>query len=518
MPVLTDKKQFVQYILFVLVLIVLLNAVARSLFWRVDITDRGMYSLSQSSRAVVGSLDDRLVVKAFYSDDVPGAYAGQRRYLQDMLQEYEAYSNGHFHFEFVSPDKDEDLQKEARNYQIPPVQMQAVENDKIEVRNVYMGLAFLYQGKKETIPVVQSTQGLEYNITATIRKISAQQLKSVGIISEESEEVTTQGLRQFLEQVYSVRTLTLSGPVPEDIAVLIMNGRSDSLSLNELYHLDQFLLRGGRIFLAQGRVKDMWQQGFAMDIRSNMFGFLKHHGIDIHPDLITDKKCTPIQIQTQQGPFLVRNAVEYPLFPMIERFNDTHPITNRLTLARVFFVNEVGPVSGSAKRFEPLLLTSDKTGSIQGPFYQISPMQNPMMHVFPFPSKVVAALVEGAGSSYFEDSVGYSNRPGFIRASEDVRMIVVTDNQFFNDKRAGGIEENAAFILNAIDFLSGDQELISIRAKDVTVRPLTDVPDGLRQTLKWLNTVLPPLLIVGYGLMRWRNNRIKRKILEQVYG
>lgn len=51
--------------------------------------------------------------------------------------------------------------------------MRVVENDKFEVREVYMGLVFHYMDKTETIPVVQNTQGVEYDITSTLKKISS---------------------------------------------------------------------------------------------------------------------------------------------------------------------------------------------------------------------------------------------------------------------------------------------------------------------------------------------------------
>lgn len=518
MPSITTKNQFVNYLLLLVSILVILNIVARTLFVRVDLTDRKMYSLSESSRDVIGKLEDRLVAKVFFSSDIPGTYANQKRYLQDILEEYQAYSGGRFRFEFISPDKDEKLQKQAQEYNIPPVQMQAIENDKMEVRNVYMGLVFLYNDKKETIPVLQTTQGLEYNLTATVKKITAASLKSVGMVSVENEEVSVQGLRQFLEQIYSIQTVTLATPVPSNIMTLVMNGVRDSLKAEELFHLDQFLMRGGRLFLAQGRIHDMWQQGFAMDIRSNIFTFLEHYGIGIGHELLIDNACTQIQVQSQQGPFLVRNAIDYPPFPMIQRFNTTHALTRDLTVARLFFVSEVTPVQPGGLSFEPLMYTSDKTGALQGPFYQISPMQNPMMKVFPFSSKVVAGIVEGTASSFFKDSAVFAARSGFIGTTSDLHMVIVTDNQFFNDKRAGGIPENATFILNTVDYLCGDEELITIRAKDVTQRPLAELSDGARQSIKWINVALPAFLIVGFGLVRWRINRNRRKVLEEIYG
>ncbi|RKY52296.1 MAG: hypothetical protein DRP89_07910, partial [Candidatus Neomarinimicrobiota bacterium] len=74
------------------------------------------------------------------------------------------------------------------------------------------------------------------------------------------------------------------------------------------------------------------------------------------------------------------------------------------------------------------------------------------------------------------------------------------------------------FILNGIDYLSGDRELLEIRSRGVTARPLDQLSDGTRRFWKWLNILLPALLVVFLGLYRWKRNSDKRKILEEVYG
>lgn len=513
----SNKNQFVRYFLLIAGILVVLNMVSRTLFFRWDATDSKMYSLSDASREVIRKLDDQLVAKVYFSGNMPGAYANSRRYLQDLLEEYQAFSDGRFRFEFLDPAEDTKAQEQARNYNIPPVQLQAIENDKMEIKNVYMGLVFLYHDKKETIPVIQTTQGLEYNLTATIKKITATNLKTVGIISEENEEITTQNLSRFLEQLYTIQRVNLSTDIPSEIQAIMMNGVSDSLKSDELYHLDQFVMRGGQLFIAQGSVKDFLQQGFATEIRSNVFLWLEHYGVKIGKELLTDARCSQIQIQTQQGPFVFRNAIDYPVFPLIQKFNTDHLITKGLTQARVFFVSELSQTEGVKTTFTPLMFTSDKTGVLPGPFFQIQPNQNPMMQAFAFPSKCVAGLIEGTMTSFFAGDSVYSHKSGFIPVNNSGRILIITDNQFFNDRRGGGVEENTEWILNAVDYLTGDQELIAIRARDVTLRPLQDVSETARKTLKWINIILPAVLIVLLGLYRWKRNRDRRKLLEELY-
>jgi len=296
-----NKKQFALFIVLLAVILILVNIISRSLFFRWDLTRGNIYSLSESSKSIVNQLDDRMTARVFFSKDLPGEYVNSRRYLQDILEEYRAYSNGNFHFEFVNPDDNEKAKQEASGYRIPPVQLRVLENDKLEIKNVYMGLVLLYRDKKEVLPVIQTTEGLEYDLTAAIKKMLAKDLKSIGLIAGKGEGVQTNQLTQFLNQTYRVRPAFLNKPVPLDIDLILMNGVMDSLSMDELYHLDQFLMRGGKLFLSQARQEAKVQEGMAESISSNIFSFLEHYGLTINPDIVIDKLCSQIQIQQCRG-------------------------------------------------------------------------------------------------------------------------------------------------------------------------------------------------------------------------
>ncbi len=537
MASISNKKQFLLYIVLIAAILVVFNMVGRALFFRLDLTQNRMYSLSNSSKQIIEKIEDRMVAKVYFSKDLPGQYANSRRYLQDLLEEYQAYSHGQFHFEFINPDENKDTQTEAQGYGIPPVQLQVVENDKLEIKNVYMGMVLLYNDRKESIPVIQTSEGLEYNLTTAIKKVAQTDMKTVGIVSPEKESVSMDRLQKQLSQTYRTRMVNLDNSIPMDISTLVMNGWQDSVAVERLYQLDQFLLRGGKLFLGQGRIQDFLQEGFAAEIESNVFPFLEHYGLWIGKDLLIDRDCGQIQVQQRHGFFSFANAIAYPPFPVVHNFNAENIIVKNLEQLRVFFVNEITPAD-SAMQFVPLLKTSQKTGSIasgmvprQSPMqgysmdqgYNITPhipnaqMQNPAMQSFPLESKVIGALVSGAKRSYFADDPEFSSRDSFLERGT-VEILLVSDNEFFSDQRGGGIPENTDFILNSVDYLAGDQELVEIRSRGVTARPLDQLPDGARRFWKWFNILMPAFLVILLGLLRWKRNVDKRKLLEEVYG
>lgn len=535
MAQITNKKHFILSVVLLAAILIVINMISRSLFFRWDMTRGNVYSLSESSKTVIGQLDDRMTARVFFSEDLPGEYVNSRRFLQDILEEYRAYSGGNFHFEFVNPDDNEKARQEASSYQIPPVQLRVIENDKLEIKNVYMGLVLLYRDKKEVLPVIQTTEGLEYDLTAAMKKMLAKNLKTIGLIAGDGEDVSTRQLIQFLNKTYQVRPASFKSPISRNVELILMNGVLDSLSMDELYHLDQFLMRGGKLFLSQARQEARVQEGIAESVASNIYSFLEHYGLNIHPDIVIDKVCSQIQIEQQQGVFSFRNAVDYPAIPMIRNFNEENPIVSGLDRIRVFFPHEITSEPGKGD-FTPLMWTSKNSGtlsegyvptpSMEGNYslrhgYNIYPLENRQMKKFDKEAMTVAGLRSGLAESFFKDSTAYNSRDDFLAHSEDVNILLITDNRFFDDNRGAGVQENMTFILNAADVLAGDEELVSIRNRGIKVRPLKAevlASESAKNTWKWVNIILPSLLVILLGIIMAGRNRQKRRKLEEYYG
>ena len=107
------KTNWLNLIIFVAI-IVLVNLVSITIFTRMDLSKGKIYSLSKSSKEAVRNLEDRLVVKAYFSKNLPGEFADARRFANDLLSEYQAYSRGKLRFEFLDPKDENRLKEEAR--------------------------------------------------------------------------------------------------------------------------------------------------------------------------------------------------------------------------------------------------------------------------------------------------------------------------------------------------------------------------------------------------------------------
>ncbi len=163
-----------------LAVVVLINIVGTTLLLRFDLTKEKVYSISKASRRVVSTLSEPLTINVFFTKNLPAPHNNTERYLHDLLQEYSNYANPYFNYRFydVSPEEG-DISKEAkenqtlaRNYGIPPVQLQAIEKDEVKFQKAYMGLVLIHGDLMERIPTITSIQGLEYRLTMAMQKLN----------------------------------------------------------------------------------------------------------------------------------------------------------------------------------------------------------------------------------------------------------------------------------------------------------------------------------------------------------
>ncbi len=173
------KEHYLKFILYIAV-IVLVNIVGLTLFFRADLTKNGIYSLSDASIEAVATLSEPLSINVFFSNNLPAPHNNTERYLRDLMVEYAANAGRLFNYTFYNVSSEQgDLTKQAgdnreiaKNFGIQPVQIRVMENDEIKFKNAYMGLVIVHGDLIEKIPAITSTDGLEYQLTTAIQKLN----------------------------------------------------------------------------------------------------------------------------------------------------------------------------------------------------------------------------------------------------------------------------------------------------------------------------------------------------------
>ena len=75
-----NKNSFIIFLSALLVGLILLNLTSRDIYHRFDLTDNKKFSLSSSSDSILAKLDDRLTIKVYFSDELPGDLGNTRRF------------------------------------------------------------------------------------------------------------------------------------------------------------------------------------------------------------------------------------------------------------------------------------------------------------------------------------------------------------------------------------------------------------------------------------------------------
>ena len=537
-------------LLIFLAAVIILNLISLNLFFRLDFSKGRVYSLSPSSKATVRQLEDRMIVKAYFTEKLPPQFASIRRYTRDILEEYKTASNGKFRYEFINPTDENKLKEEAQRSGVPPVNVQVRENDRIEVREAFLGLVFHYNGKTETIPLVQETRGLEYEITKAINKIAAIDRNRVAFFGLTPDVPEDPWMRLFMQnqdryqhaketirQNYELIEANLNDPIPADVKTLVFTGVVDSLSTHQIYNIDQFLMRGNNILLFQDRAMTDLQNQTAFTIHSNIFDLLSHYGIYIHDNLVMDVNSAQINMQTRQGIFTVNTPVQYPFFPISNTVNQEQPIVSQLSQLQFLFVSEIeSSYTPPDVNFTPLIFSSDQSATSPGPNYNIGIHQfmerNNYINRLREGRKVLSALYEGKFSSYFrQGDPGFGS--GFISETNNGKIIVLPSMDFISSTGAAQNPSNMNFLMNAIDYLSDNQALIALRSREVINKPLQiekivniagldpieaeKKMNKTRNSVKYTNIVLPSLLLVAFGLIKIRAEKIRRKRIKEIY-
>ena len=558
----TIKQQAIIEFMIFIALVLVINVISSFLFTRIDFTKEKRFSLSDASKNIAADLKDVVLFKIYLEGDFPSGFKRLRNATKELLDEFRAYSNGNIQYEFINPSADpnpkvrNDIYQQLSSQGLEPTNLQVQAEDGSTQKIIFPGALANYQGKQVALQLLQnqvgispeavlnnSVQNLEYGIANAIRKVTTKEKPAIAFIYGHGE-IDTLHIGDILadfRQTYDVRLIDLVRSIPEDLTMfkaVIVADPQTAWDEKGKFKMDQYLMNGGRILWVMDEMNaemDSMYEGntlaFAKDL--NLDDQLFTYGVRINQDLVQDLNCLPIPIitgridgkpQQQLLPWLY-----YPL--LIPSSNN--PIVHNLDGIACQFASTIDTFKSEGTTKTVLLHTSAYTKVLNGPVrVSLSIMGiQPNPEQFNKPKKPIAVLVEGNFKSVFTNRLTPTMLKSIKFTDKSLKpskMIVVSDGNIIEnyvakkdtliyplgyDRFTNQTFANKKFIQNAVDYLTDDSGLITVRSKELKLR-LLDKAKVKAEKLQWqlINMVVPIVSVIIFGLIYYRLRKRKYAI------
>lgn len=502
------------------------HSIGRSL--RLDITDQKLYTLSEGSKAIVGSLNQPVKIKLFYTKTAAMKGPDNIRffnnyyvYVRAILDEYIRAAKGNIQLEVIDPRPFSDEEEAAIRHGLKRFRLS-------EEENFFFGMVLETPfGVEKKIEFFSPDRQnfIEYDISYLIDTAMTRDKKRLGIISSiqvmgdvgyMAQMMAAQGrqprkpwgLVRHLQQTYQVNQLETEIDEIKDTDILLVIHPKD-LSEKTRFAIDQYVLKGGRtiVFLDPYAVVDqadpmMMRSGQMPTSSSSLPGLLKAWGLEMPQGTFAGDLSLPAPGGASQVMIAIMS-----LGRNNKNFNPDSVITANLNQVNVFFPGvliETAEVPEGVT-LTPLLMTSERGNSWQASSFELmrpnfeeltkkfTPGDKPVVMGYQVTGKLKSAFPDGIEvpdesadtpadeNGKIEDKT--KTVTGLTEATEDCAVVVFADVDFITDTVAyrtnifgiSIVGDNAALVLNSIEDLSGSSNLISIRSRGNFKRPFTAV-------------------------------------------
>lgn len=547
-------RQLTVQLAIAILIVFFLNLLGGRFFTRFDLTEEGRYSLTDLSRETMDSLDYPVFIRVYMEGDLPTDFKRLQDGIRTTLMELKVYSNDNLDFEFVDPNQNPELANQFMQAGISPMPVQ-VRVSATETKQVYIfpiGIV-KYKDEEEIIDFVKGAylayerridfdkaeQDLEYKIVSAIRRLKQENKKLLGVLRGHGEisEVLMSDLFNDLDDFYHIVPIeTKNGEaISPSVNVLMVLQPDSALSERDKYEIDQYIMRGGNVLWAldyQVVNMDLYERRSTMtQFRElNLDDMFLRYGFKINYDLIQDVSCEQIKVvqQTQYGPQF--SSRPWLFHPVVYQFPE-HPVTRNVDAVLLRNVSTIDTIHQDGVKKTLILESSDMSRTVEGQqFIDVDKMVSdpPPKQLFNKPHRIMGMLLEGNFQSVFTgreqptDALA-PQKPSatFLPASGlPGKQMVISDGDLFEGESHNGKVgrlpfDNKSFLINLIEYLSGERSLTEIRSKDIQARRLdVDKVVGSETMIQILNIGGPVLLVLAFGIIRATLRRRRNLVLQ----
>ncbi len=480
---------------------------------KLDVTADRLYTLAQGTQNILENLDEPITLNFYFSEKLfsaKPAIAAYGKRVRELLEEYASLSNGNIKLVVKNPEPFSDEEAEAMHYRLQGIPVDVAGG------LAYFGLAGVNaKGDWRGIYYFQAEQeeALEYELSKLIYSLTNPQRPVVGLISKlpidgSAANAFVEKSREWfilsqLKRSFDVKFLNTDlARIPESIDVLMIV-YPRKLEDKTLFAIDQFVLGGGRVLLfldafseADVSVDKMTKavDNYSTPIRDAIpRKLLDAWGVELVKGFVAGDRRAATRIKARIGG-LEKGEVDYVAWLTLseQNFNTTDFVSRKIqtmVMASSGVLRKTGTVD---TQFSPLITTSDQSMAIDAASIQFftSPEELLQMYIPGGEPFVLAARVKGNVKSAFPDGLdGNVVEKRLTESIVPINIIIVADTDmlrdmfwvsfqdFYGKRVAMPSADNDTFVVNALDNLSGSNDLINLRSRGRSARPFIKVAD-----------------------------------------
>ena len=547
--------------------VVAVSVIGNYIFLRADLTAEKRYTLSKHTKEMLKKIDEPVLFRVYLEGEFPADFKRLQSETKEMLNQFRAYnSNIDYEFfnpnAFESKEEQQMFYQKLAQKGIQPTQIQVKGENGVTQQILIPAADVYYRGRETTVQLLQSQkyvndadllnnsiQNLEYNLSSAIRALARGEKRSIGFLQGHGElsGPVLYDFQRSLQEFYSLDYVTIDGQI-QALTAHRMSEKDSSYSFYNLYDLiivakptqpfsekdqyilDQYIMYGGKVLwlldATDADIDSLASRGqfiatrLPLDIDEMLFTY----GVRVNPDLAMDVRCRPIPIQV--GMVGEKPQFEFRpwfYFPEIVPMGD-HPIVRNLDLIKTDFVSTIDLIDIDDVRKTVLLTTSEYTRVKNAPvMVDLADAQvEPDQRLYNRGQRPIAVLLEGTFRSAWRNRLSPDFKAtealGFRSESGDNKMIVIADGDIVRNRyiaAEGAVlpmgydfytqtqYANKELLLNAVNYLVGDEGLMASRSRNIKLRKL-DVMKVKEERTKYqiINVALPvALLAIGGGVI-----------------
>lgn len=397
---------------------------------KVDVTDQGLYTLSEGTKAILGRLNQPITAKLFFARKAAMKAPDQIQYftnyfefVKSLLDEYVAASGGKVKLQVIDPRPFSDDEEQAMRLGLQKFPI--TENE-----NFFFGLVIQTQfGVDKVIPFFSPDRHnfVEYDISYLIDTAITKQKKKIGVMSslavmgQDASDYMAQMMRMqgqqpeppwtFVEQLknkYEVTTVPTDINEVNNVDILIVVHPKD-LPERTQFAIDQFVLKGGRTIVCVDPhcISDRPQRNpMQMSVQSqssSLDRLMRTWGLEMPTNTFAGDRSLAMEAAVS------RNARAEKIIGYLELnrdcFNRDNPITTELNQVRTLFAGVLKEIDTQAETADPNRPQEAKAE--EKPAIRRTPLVMTTQHgnawkvgssfelMFPDPAKMMAGFVDG---------------------------------------------------------------------------------------------------------------------------